>query len=109
MTAERLSLVTNASANDLDRLRLVVPHWLSVFGSRLGELVIVLDEQPPTGRIAMLHARNDDQPFSVRLADVRHCIEKMSQEDRRIILRQMPEGREHADLVGRWFGDFPYY
>lgn len=32
-----------------------VPHWLRVFGERLREVVIVVDDQPPVGRIGKLH------------------------------------------------------
>jgi GT2 family glycosyltransferase len=53
--SSRFSLVTNACLQDDVRLKHTVPSWLRVFGERLQEIVIVVDEQPPTGRIAKLH------------------------------------------------------
>ena len=49
------SLVTNVSVLDDLRIRHVVSSWLRVFGSRLREIVITVDESPPSGHITALH------------------------------------------------------
>jgi hypothetical protein len=59
--SSRFSLVTNACLQDDVRLKHTVPSWLRVFGDRLQELVIVVDDEPPTGRIAALHKGEFDR------------------------------------------------
>jgi hypothetical protein len=99
-----LSLVTNAAAGDLGRLQLVLPHWLSVFGHCLHELVIVFDEAPPTGRIAQLHAE-DAATFDAQREAVRSFLSRMVDADSRIRVMPVPTGAKRAELIGRWFGN----
>jgi hypothetical protein len=101
---DTLGIVTNASANDADRLRLTIPHWLSVFGRRLTEIVIVLDEAPPTGRIAKLHGNSDGESFSQRLANVVEIVEYFRRKDSRVKLRKVPKGPEMDEILIKWFG-----
>ena len=52
MAKDKISLVTNVSANDRNRIRLIFPHWLKVFGGRIADFSVVLDRIQPTGRLA---------------------------------------------------------
>src|SRR5205823_6343198 len=49
------SLATNVCAIDDVRIRHTLPSWLRVFGAQVSEVVVLVDEEPPSGRIAMLH------------------------------------------------------
>lgn len=74
----RFSLVTNASMADDIRIRHTVPNWIRVFGDRLQEILIVVDESPPSGRIAKLHGAHTS------LANVLSEIERLEKQDARI-------------------------
>jgi len=52
--ADGVSLVTNASARDAARLRMIVPHWFRVLGDEIGEVSVLLDSRLPEGRIGRL-------------------------------------------------------
>lgn len=54
------SIATNACAADDVRIVRTVPSWLRVLGDRVTEVVVVVDEQPPSGRIALLHGEVPD-------------------------------------------------
>lgn len=99
-----ISMVTNASANDAERLSVVVPHWISVLGARLAELTIVLDTRPPEGRIAALHGTSGGASFDEKLAQVRELIWSLSAKDERIALSTIPEGPARVALTQKWFG-----
>jgi hypothetical protein len=45
-------IASNASLADGDLVMHVIPHWFRVFGESLEEVVVVLDDKPPVGRIA---------------------------------------------------------
>jgi hypothetical protein len=49
------SIASNVCLADWAVVRYTVPSWLKVFGSSLAEVVVVVDERPPTGRIAELN------------------------------------------------------
>jgi hypothetical protein len=99
-----LSVVTNASANDAERLDLVVPHWIAVLGARLAELTIVVDTAEPSGRIATLHARDNDEPHAAKLERVCGVIAELSRRDRRVAMAALPEGCARSRVIGKWFG-----
>jgi hypothetical protein len=74
-----------------------VPHWLRVFGNRIGEVVIVVDEQPVIGRVADLQGKQ------ASLDEVVSAIRKLERSDSRI--HSVPLGS--LDIAGtqrRWFG-----
>lgn len=100
-----LSVVTNASANDAERLGLVVPHWISVLRSRLAELIIVVDTVQPSGRIAKLHEKDNDEPHQAKLKRVNDVISELSRWDRRIVMTALPAPHERSTMIGKWFGD----
>ncbi len=93
------SLVTNACASDAARLRLVVPSWQKTFGSRFDELVIVLDTEPPSGRIASLHGRVP----AAGLAEVRDVLRELAGADPRIRIEELPGPEGLAETARRWF------
>ena len=93
------SLVTNACASDAARLRLVIPSWQRTFGSRFDELVVVLDTEPPIGRIALLHgdvSTND-------LAEVRDVLDALARSDPRIRIETLPGAEGLKATADRWF------
>ncbi len=100
-----ISVVTNASANDAKRLALVVPHWISVLGERLAELVIVLDTAPPSGRIAALHGQTSGHSFEEKLSHVRDLLIDLSAKHHTISVRPVPEDASRRQIIGKWFGD----
>jgi hypothetical protein len=93
------SLVTNACAFDAARLRLVIPSWQRTFGTRFDELVVVLDTEPPVGRIASLHGdvtTND-------LAEVRDVLDDLARSDPRIRIETLPGAEGLKATADRWF------
>jgi hypothetical protein len=97
VSPSRFSLVTNVSLADDVRLRESIPHWLRTFGARLHELVVVVDLQPPTGRIADLHQITVDPPG---LLD---ALKATSMLDNRIRVVRLPEPNSDNEVAARWF------
>jgi hypothetical protein len=91
------SLVTNVSLADDVRLRESIPHWLRTFGTRLHELVVVVDLKPPTGRIADLHQATVDPPKLLE------AVNAVSMLDSRIRAVQLPEPNAEPAVAARWF------
>jgi hypothetical protein len=92
-----LSVVTNACALDHLRLEHTIPHYLRVFGRHLGELVVVVDSTPATGRIASLHSNRGD------LAAVQRTLSRLAQIDHRVRVTRLPDPIESPQLFRRWF------
>jgi hypothetical protein len=93
-----VSVVTNASPLDVDRLRLVIPHWLRVFGTALRELHVVIDPTPPVGRLAAPQGSNGT------LADVREFLASLERSDRRIHSQTLVPGARLEAMLAKWFG-----
>jgi hypothetical protein len=93
------SMTTNASSLDADRLRLVIPHWLRVFGESLAELKVVVDPTPPTGRIAALHG------FTGSLDEVGDVLSEFARLDCRIEILDLPSGDRLNTILKEWFGE----
>jgi hypothetical protein len=92
-----ISIATNASLTDGPTLLKIVPHWLRVFGNRVREVVIVVDDQPVTGRIADLHGEQ------ASIGQVLTAIRKLEQSDSRV--RSAVLGSLNvAKTQRRWFG-----
>jgi len=92
-----ISFVTNASRSDAVRIRQVVPHWLSTFGDRIDELIVVYDDVPASGRIAALHGPSPDP------AVIRAALRDVSVLDRRIRVVELPPPGRAKEVPGRWF------
>ncbi len=95
MTA--ISLVTNASVADDLRIRSTVPSWLRVFGERLREVVIIVDQSAPTGRIARLHGTLGSS------ASLAEAIADLEAGDRRVRHQFFPGAEPPQATARRWF------
>lgn len=93
-----LTLATNACATDDLRLRHVVPHWVRTFGSRLAEIVVVLDEIPPTGRVAEEHGTIPP------LDRVRKELDRLQREFPLLRVEPLRRGVALDSALARWFG-----
>jgi hypothetical protein len=92
-----ISIATNVSLTDGPTLLKIVPHWLRVFGKRVREVVIVVDDQPVVGRIADLHGEQ------ASIGQVLSAVRKLEQSDSRV--RSVALGSlEVASTQRRWFG-----
>ena len=92
-----LSLVTNVCSIDTVRIRQMLPSWLRVFGSRLNEIAVVIDETPPTGRIAALHGNASSDIEAVRAE-----LESWRKKDSRITLHPL-DSQNVNDSCRHWF------
>lgn len=101
----KFSLVTNASAADLNRMRVMPPHWLDVFGDRIAELVVVLDRRAPQGRIAEQNRMTLAPPHDQRLAEVEAELRRLSERDPRVRIAEIPSGHVKHQLIKHWFGN----
>jgi hypothetical protein len=59
------TIITNVCSTDGARIRKTLPHWLRVFGSKIDEILVVVDRVRPTGRIADLHSYADSDLESI--------------------------------------------
>ncbi len=92
-----VSLVTNVCSIDAPRIRMVLPHWLRVFGGCLAELVVVVDPTLPSGRISRLHGSKGS------LEEVRETLDELKRSDFRIRVIDMPTGTDLANILKKWF------
>src|SRR5690349_15573320 len=91
------TIATNASVADGPTLVQTVPHWVRVFGKSIHEIVVVVDDQPLTGRIAQLHAG------SANAAALSASVQEL--ESRYNFLRSVPLSSLNAgDIQRKWFG-----
>ena len=97
VTAHKISIASNATSADGPTLLRIVPHWLRVFGSRLNEIVIVVDSEPLDGRIAELH-RGQSQPD--QLMEAIRVLESTFPILRFISLQSL----DPVPIQRRWFG-----
>ncbi len=92
-----ISLASNATAADGPTLLRLVPHWLRIFHEYLSELLIVVDMQPLSGRIAELQ-RGAFDPDGFKKSV--HILEMMDSRVRFVPL----ESIEPEPIQRRWFG-----
>jgi hypothetical protein len=93
-----ISLTTNVCSVDDVRIRHTLPSWLRVFDAWLTELIVVVDEQPPTGRIAKLHRGHAKIDHLYRELAV---IEKL---DRRVRVHVLNASAHAESTLKKWFG-----
>jgi len=94
---DSVSIASNATAADGLMLLRIVPHWLRVFGSRLSEIVIVVDSEPLEGRIAELQ-RGQSNPEQLQEA-----IRTLEASDQRVRFVSLGSINPTA-IERRWFG-----
>lgn len=94
---DSVSIASNATAADSLTLLRIVPHWLRVFGSRLSEIVIVVDSEPLEGRIAELQR---GQSYPEKLQEAIRTLEASDQRVRFVSLGSI----NPTAIQRRWFG-----
>jgi hypothetical protein len=95
----KISLTTNVCPADDVRIRHTLPSWLRVFGARLGEVIVVVDEEPPTGRIAKVHR---GYAKLNQLYDELALLEKL---DRRVRIKVLDPSSCAEPTLKKWFGE----
>jgi len=93
------AIATNACLTDAVRLRNIIPSWLRTFADRLDDIVIVVDLQPPTGRIAALHVGYGTSDELFRELDA------LTRLDQRVRYVTFDPGAASDSLAKRWFVD----
>lgn len=94
----RFAIASNACSADDHRIEHTVPSWLRAWGDRLTEILIVVDRQPPTGRIADLHGEAGQ---SERLDEV---LAGLQASDSRVRVMDLPAPEKLDQMLTRWFG-----
>jgi len=97
VSSRDLSLVTNVSLADDMRIRESIPHWLRALGAQLRELVVVVDPEPPTGRIAELHR------VTVDTTTLMDAVKVVAALDDRIRVVRLPPADASPAVAARWF------
>src|ERR1700747_920086 len=95
--ATRISIASNATLADGPTLLRIVPHWLRVFGSKLGEIAIIVDSEPLEGRIAELH-RGQSRPDQLKEAI------RLLERDYPIVCFISLQSLDPKPIQQRWFG-----
>jgi hypothetical protein len=96
--SQKITIASNASCNDLYRMRYIIPHWLRSFSKDVvDEILIVFDRQPASGRIAAIHK------FGFREEQIDAELAKLVEMDDRV--RVVDLDYTQVDAVGlKWFG-----
>lgn len=92
-----LAIATNACAHDYEIISYTVPNWLRTFGSRLDRVHIVVDERPPSGRIASNRARDRANPELLR-----EVLARLASADSRIRISNLGE-LPQEQYLRKWF------
>lgn len=91
------SIASNVCLADWAVVRYTVPSWLKVFGSSLAEVVVVVDERPPTGRIA------ESNPDLWDKGKLWHELSLLREHDSRVRIVRLSECPSEA-VSRKWFG-----
>lgn len=92
------SIAANVCAVDSAIILHTVPNWLRVLGDKLQDILLVVDEQPSTGRMAAHH----QQRYTNR--DLYAAIDKLKELDPRIHFTVLDYTRAR-ELSLKWFGE----
>src|SRR5262245_12059173 len=94
----RFSIATNVCLADASLIRYTIPSWLRIWKNRLDEVVIIVDERPPSGRISALHnAVNSKEQLYSAIGG----LMQMDSRIRYVVLRE-----EAASAIGeKWFSE----
>lgn len=93
----RFSLVTNVSRTDAQRIRHTAPSWLRTFGDRLAELVVVIDPNVATGRIATMQGQGG------ALDEIVSEVRRLESADSRVRSLILSEAAALLPIAQRWF------
>jgi hypothetical protein len=104
MSQQSISLVTNVSANDLPRIKVIFDHWRAVFSGRLSDFSVLVDGSPPTGRIAAQQTSIIGLSHGEKLSRVRAELEAQARLDPRMQIRDVPIGLDRDRINQAWFG-----
>ncbi len=91
------SIATNACAHDFEIVSYTLPSWLRVFGSRLAQVHVIVDERPASGRIAANRARAQADPRRLR-----EFLAHLAQSDCRVQVSSLGEIPQERSLR-KWF------
>ena len=95
------SIVTNACATDDIRIIPIVESWLRVFGNRVKEILIIIDNNTPSGRIARLHGDLGS------LEKILAAVQILKLNDSRVKSVMLPHHAECQRSLSGWFAGAP--
>jgi hypothetical protein len=91
------SIASNVCLADWALVRHTIPSWLRVFGSSVAEVVVVVDDRPPIGRIAELNPDLWDED------KLWHELSLLKRSDSRVRVVRLSECPSQA-VSEKWFG-----
>lgn len=93
------AIATNVCPADDWRIKHTVASWLRTWGrDDVTEILIVVDREPPTGRIAELHGGNGSN------ARLDEALADLQETDSRIRVIELPPKDKLSRTLARWFG-----
>jgi hypothetical protein len=99
----KFTLSTNVSFADFNMIKYTLPNWLRVFDQRLDELIVVVDPQKPTGRLAGQYNKYAE------LQQLMDSVESISKLDCRIRVEFLNDINKINQFLGKWFfKGYPY-
>lgn len=91
------AIATNACAHDFGIISYTLPSWLRVFGNRLEQVHIIVDERSPSGRIASNRAHDRANPELLR-----EVLARFASADSRIRVSNLGE-LPQEQYLRKWF------
>lgn len=93
-----ISIATNVAENDDARIATTVPHWLRTFGDLVSEIVIVVDRQARTSRMA-------DERHQVQSSarSTLETVRELAEKDRRIKFVTIDAETDRRAVSRVWF------
>jgi len=99
----KFTISTNVSFADFNMIKFTIPNWLRVFDQKLEELIIIVDPQKPTGRLAGQYNKYAE------LQQLMESVNTVSKIDSRIRVELLKDGEKIDKILKIWFKKgFPY-
>ena len=95
---DKVVIATNVSAADAPRVHHSLPSWVRVFGETLKEIVVLVDTQPPSGRIAL------QQEGAGCVEELYAELHRLASFDRRVRIEYFDAGSGSDTTARKWFG-----
>ena len=95
----KFSIVTNVCASDDIRIVPVVKSWIRVFGGQIEKIMVVIDCEPPSGRIAKLHGNMKI------FGNLKASLATLKELDARVDFVELKSLKENNMTLGGWFID----